>query len=231
MKYQHLTVEEREEVERGLWRKESLRSIAKRLGRSHSSLARETRRNKSPVKSTYTPRLAHERALKQRKSRGRVERLKNERIRSYVVRHLKKRWSPEQIAGRIRIDLKERVSRVTQEPTNRSKKRERRKKRDSSSSPTSRKKPGPRPSKWSRRDSKTFQTTPSTPSRSTADRRTATGKVLKRPPACGAFPRTRTTHGSGAPTRTPTASSVITVRRRPISRSCRMRRLPQWSML
>ena len=93
-----------------MWRKESIRSIAKRIGRSHSSLVREVRRNKSPVKGTYTPRLAHERALKQRKSRGRVERLKNERIRSYVVRHLKKRWSPEQIAGRIRIDLKERVS-------------------------------------------------------------------------------------------------------------------------
>ena len=110
MQYQHLGVEDREEVERGLWRKESIRSIAKRIGRSHSSLVREVRRNKSPVKGTYTPRLAHERALKQRKSRGRVERLKNERIRSYVVRHLKKRWSPEQIAGRIRIDLKERVS-------------------------------------------------------------------------------------------------------------------------
>ena len=56
------------------------------------------------------PRLAHERALKQRKSRGRVERLKSGRIRSYVVRHLKKRWSPEQIAGRIKTDLKEHVS-------------------------------------------------------------------------------------------------------------------------
>src|SRR3989344_5965462 len=110
MQYQHLTVEEREEVERGLWRKESIRSIAKELGRPHSSLIREIRRNKSPVKDRYTPRLAHERALKQRKSRGRTERLKNERIRSYVVRHLKKRWSQEQIAGRIRIDLKERVS-------------------------------------------------------------------------------------------------------------------------
>ena len=110
MKYQHLRVEEREEVERGLWRKESIRSIAGRLGRSHSSLVRELAKNRSPVKERYTPRLAHERALKQRKSRGRTERLKNERIRSYVVRHLKKRWSPEQIAGRIRIDLKEHIS-------------------------------------------------------------------------------------------------------------------------
>lgn len=110
MKYQHLRVEEREEVQRGLWRKESIRSIAERLGRSHSSLVREIAKNKPLVKDKYTPRLAHERALKQRKSRGRVERLKNERIRRYVVLHLKKRWSPEQIAGRIKTDLKEHIS-------------------------------------------------------------------------------------------------------------------------
>ncbi|MEK7509654.1 MAG: IS30 family transposase [Patescibacteria group bacterium] len=104
MKYQHLRVEEREELQRGLWRKESIRSIAARLGRSHSSLAREVRKNKPPIHNQYTPRLAHERALRQRKSRGRKDRLKNERTRSYIVEHLKLRWSPEQIAGRMRRD-------------------------------------------------------------------------------------------------------------------------------
>lgn len=104
MKYQHLSVEEREEVQRGLWRKESIRSIAGRIGRSHSSVVREIKRNKPPLCNRYTPRLAHERALQQRKSRGRIKRLKNDRIRIYVVEHLKKRWSPEQIAGRMRRD-------------------------------------------------------------------------------------------------------------------------------
>ncbi|MBI2466109.1 MAG: helix-turn-helix domain-containing protein, partial [Candidatus Sungbacteria bacterium] len=32
MAHQQLTIEEREEIQRGLWGKESLRSIAKRLG-------------------------------------------------------------------------------------------------------------------------------------------------------------------------------------------------------
>lgn len=104
MTYQHLRVEEREEIQRGLWRKESIRSIAERLGRSHSSVLREIRRNKPPLFNRYTPRLAHERALKQRKSRGRVERLKNGIIRSYVIAHLKQRWSPEQISGRMKRD-------------------------------------------------------------------------------------------------------------------------------
>lgn len=110
MEYQHFGVEEREEIQHGLWRKESIRSIAERIGRSHSSVAREVRRNLPPMINRYTPRLAHERALKQRKSRGRTERLKNESIRLYVVSHLKKKWSPEQIAGRMKRDGIGRIS-------------------------------------------------------------------------------------------------------------------------
>lgn len=104
MAYQHLSVEEREAIQEGLWRKESIRSIARRLGRSHSSLLREIRRNKPPLRNQYTPRRAHERAEWKRHSRGRALRLKNETIREYVITHLKKRWSPEQIAGRMERD-------------------------------------------------------------------------------------------------------------------------------
>jgi len=110
MKYKHFTVEERELIQQGLWAKESIRHIAKQLNRSPSSVSREIKRNLPPEHYLYTPRLAHERALKKRSSRGRAERLKNDRIRRYVTAHLKKRWSPEQIAGRIKIDLKETIS-------------------------------------------------------------------------------------------------------------------------
>jgi IS30 family transposase len=104
MTYQHLRVEEREQIQRSLWEKRSIRWIAEKLGRSPSSVAREVNKNFPKQKRRYTPRLAHERALKQRKSRGRTERLKSKKIREYVVLHLKKRWSPEQIAGRMRKD-------------------------------------------------------------------------------------------------------------------------------
>lgn len=92
------------------WQKISVRVMAQTLGRSPSSVSRELRRNFPREHRVYTPRLAHERALKKRKCRGRNERLKNDAIRSYVIAHLKKRWSPEQIAGRITPDTGEHIS-------------------------------------------------------------------------------------------------------------------------
>ena len=111
MKYQHLSVEEREKIQELLWQKASIRNIAIALNRSPSSISREIDKNSDSIgRRTYIPRAAHEKALVKRKSRGRTERLKNEQIRNYVVKYLKKRWSPEQISGRIKNDLKERIS-------------------------------------------------------------------------------------------------------------------------
>jgi IS30 family transposase len=110
MKYQHFSIEERERIQEMLWQKASIRSIAKALSRSPSSVSREIQRNKPPERIRYTPRVAHERALVYRKRRGREERLKNNAVRDYVITHLKKRWSPEQISQRIEIDLGEKIS-------------------------------------------------------------------------------------------------------------------------
>lgn len=102
MKYKHLEVEEREKIQRALWEKRSIRWIARKLKRSPSSVAREVNKNFPKHTRRYTPRLAHERALKKRRSRGRQLRLKSEALRSYVIKRLKLRWSPEQIAGRVK---------------------------------------------------------------------------------------------------------------------------------
>lgn len=102
MKYNHFTIEERENIQRLVWQKVSVRSIAKSLGRSPSSVSREINRNIPAARRVYTPRLAHERALKQRKSRGRKDRLKSQKLRAYVISHLKLGWSPEQIAATSR---------------------------------------------------------------------------------------------------------------------------------
>ena len=104
MAHKQLSVEEREEIQQGLWKKESIRSIAERLERSHSSISREIRKNLPPERRLYTPRLANERAHEKRKSRGRTDRLKSEAVRQYVIDHLKQRWSPEQIAGRMKLE-------------------------------------------------------------------------------------------------------------------------------
>lgn len=106
MQYKHFTIEEREQIQYGLcWEKKSARQIARKLGRSSSSVAREIKRNLDSLgRKLYIPRTAHNRALEKRKSRGRHERLKNNTIRDYVISELKERTSPEEIAGRIKIE-------------------------------------------------------------------------------------------------------------------------------
>jgi IS30 family transposase len=104
MPYKHLSIEEREFIQLAIWEKKSVRTIARELGRNVSSISRELDKNLSQ-RNIYTPRAANNRALAKRKSRGREDRLKNDAIRQYVISHLKLRWSPEQIAGRIKTDL------------------------------------------------------------------------------------------------------------------------------
>lgn len=109
MNYRHLSLEERERLyalkEQGF----SLRTIAKKLGRSQSSVTRELKRNinygNEYFKNAYVPckaqQLAEKRATKQRYKAP----LKNPKIFLYVRRHLRNDgWSPEVIAGRLRLD-------------------------------------------------------------------------------------------------------------------------------
>ena len=110
MTYKHFTIEERERIQRGLWKRKSIRAIGRELGRPHSSVLREVKRNYPPLRERYTPRLSHERALQKRKCRGRQKRLKSDRVREYVTVNLKRRRSPEQIAGCIKRDLGETIS-------------------------------------------------------------------------------------------------------------------------
>ena len=110
MKYQHFSINERELIQYGLWDKKSIRSIAKELNRSPSSVSREINRNIPLNQRRYPPYAANERALIKRKSRGRHDRLKNEAVRTYVIDHLKEGWSPEQISGRIKRAINQKIS-------------------------------------------------------------------------------------------------------------------------
>ena len=92
------------------WERKSKRAIGRVLGRSHTSVAREMKKNFPPERNRYSPRLADLRAHENRKKRGREERLKNDTVRSYVTSHLKRRWSPEQISIRIKLDLNDTIS-------------------------------------------------------------------------------------------------------------------------
>jgi len=101
MNYQHLTIEEREKIQLMLWQKQPVRAIAKELDRNPSSISREINKNRrSDGKRLYIPRAAHERAVKHRSNRGERRLVNNERLRGYVINHLKLGWSPEQIAAK-----------------------------------------------------------------------------------------------------------------------------------
>lgn len=82
-----------------LWQKSSIRDIAGALGRNPSSVSREIQRNRPLERNQYTPRVAHERALRYRKHRGRRKLDRDERLKAYAVSCLKRGWSPEQIAA------------------------------------------------------------------------------------------------------------------------------------
>ena len=98
-KYNRLTEHERHTI-RVLWAQGySKRAIAKALGRQPSTITREFKRTGKGT--VYTPELAHHVALKKRSISRKRPRLKDSTIRAYVEEKIKRRWSPELIAGRL----------------------------------------------------------------------------------------------------------------------------------
>jgi IS30 family transposase len=85
------------------WRKEqlSLREMARRLRRCHTSISRELKRNRWCGKE-YFPRGAQLLAGYRLEARARRERLKSKQVRAYVQQKLQRGWTPELIAGRLK---------------------------------------------------------------------------------------------------------------------------------
>lgn len=110
IQFKQLNIEEREQIQELLQDGCSLREIGRRLGKSHTSISRELKKYRTPVKNRYTPRLAQERTEQMRQQRGDRPRLKTSFIRNYVVEKLKLKWSPEQIAGRLKEDHRHTIS-------------------------------------------------------------------------------------------------------------------------
>lgn len=101
--FHHLSLEEREKLYG--WQKEnlSLREIAKRLSRSHTSLSRELQRN-AKYGNPYLPCQAQKKADKRCLGQRRKAPLKSSLVYLYVREHLRMGWSPEEIEGRLPID-------------------------------------------------------------------------------------------------------------------------------
>ncbi len=95
-RYRHLSFEEREQI--AIWRLEgvSQAEMARRLGRSSSTVNRELARNRLPS-GGYQPSFAEGSYLARRERLALLER--DERLERFVVDRLAEGWSPEQIAG------------------------------------------------------------------------------------------------------------------------------------
>ena len=95
-----LTLQDREEISRGLARGDSLRQIARTLGRAASTVSREILRNKG--RRRYRAVDADDRAWRRAKRPKRCLLATNPVLRAYVAARLREDWSPQQIAGTLK---------------------------------------------------------------------------------------------------------------------------------
>lgn len=82
----------------------SNKNIARELQRDITTIGRELNRNHSPEKDRYLPGRAQELCAKRRADANQRfhKIIPDSDLEKYIVKKLKKYWSPEQIAGRIR---------------------------------------------------------------------------------------------------------------------------------
>jgi IS30 family transposase len=94
------------------WKKEGLSNIecSKRLSRDKSTIGRELKRNKIKVRVgkfdevIYEPNHAQFMSEERKQKAFNIkEPLKSQKIYKFVMEHLREGWSPEQIAGRLRV--------------------------------------------------------------------------------------------------------------------------------
>jgi transposase, IS30 family len=100
----YLDREERYEIARLRESGLGVRQIAVRTGRSPSTISRELARNRDPRTGTYQPERAHRLAW-ERQRRPKCSRLARDPVLRARVQHLLgKRYSPEQISGRLKME-------------------------------------------------------------------------------------------------------------------------------
>jgi IS30 family transposase len=108
--YRRLARTERYQIAALLQRGDAIRTIARTLGRSPSTISRELKRNVHPLlnKRAYFPGVADERAQKfQKNIKPKLRKIEsNQECESYVRRKLLINWSPEQISGRMQLESK-----------------------------------------------------------------------------------------------------------------------------
>jgi transposase, IS30 family len=107
MLHSKITPDERDRIAGLVAGGRSVRSIARELNRSPSSVSRELKRNGS--KGAYSAILAQKKSEFRNKASRRLNPLKDPKIYTYVLDKLRCGWSPEQIAGRLKRERGKRL--------------------------------------------------------------------------------------------------------------------------
>jgi IS30 family transposase len=97
-----LKLYEREKLEYWLRTKQSLRMIAKIIRRDHSVLVRELKRNGFGNRKKYRADVAQKMSDKRKFAQHKGKLDKYPELKEYVVDGLKKEWSPDVIAGKLK---------------------------------------------------------------------------------------------------------------------------------
>lgn len=105
MSYTHLTQQERYVISHLRVARFSMREIARRLNRSHTTISRELERARSRYPCTvYWHDWAHPLAIERTCKARHYRRQEHLRLVRYVEAGIKKQWSPEEIAQRLWLD-------------------------------------------------------------------------------------------------------------------------------
>jgi len=99
----HLSLQDREEISRGLAAGEPLAAIARRLGRPTSTVSREVNRNGGP--QAYRAARADRDTCRRARRPKPTKLSQHDELRIFVENGLEQNWSPEQICGRMRQEF------------------------------------------------------------------------------------------------------------------------------
>jgi len=102
MEYKHLSLEERHYIAVELKKETSINKIAKTLGRPQGTISKEIQRNTG--KRGYRYQQANSMALNRREGKQKPTKMTTEMIASIDDMLVNNQWSPQQIAGRLKME-------------------------------------------------------------------------------------------------------------------------------
>lgn len=112
MRQKQLTLKERYHIWASLKRGVTQKEIAQTIGVHPSTICREIRRNKDMDTEEYHYAFAQTKAQRRQEAKVKYT-VFTSRIKTYIKTKLKEEWSPEQIAGRMKIDIGLRICHET----------------------------------------------------------------------------------------------------------------------